>query len=444
MIRPIAVTALAVVVLTSCSSSFGPLDSSPQKELGQKRVNVPWWRQLNDPSLNQDISSAFSENPQLQEIALRIELANAAVAQARASRLPHLNLGFGYEHGRRQEVDFGPYDLSPWRSRAGLSWEIDVTGKLRAAQRSASANREAAVWDLHASRLLLASRIVSTRINLYRFNSEIRTITQSLDSSQRTLHSLVDRSQAGLIPDSHLDKQRAETERMKRAKLDLERLRDLAIVQLRTLRGGHNPSGTAKASFPADLSFSSRPLNELISSHPSVLAAEARVRSAFQLQQAASLDLLPSFQINLLASGGQRSLAERFRVWTAKAGPSLNIPIYDPSRIANLKARRADANIAAAQYRQTVLTILEEVDSARINLASRRSQLAAAKRETQALVNSRKNADEQFHAGLISQIGYLDTERQWLEAKRSQAALHQAMLEAQINLLISTGGGPLL
>ena len=443
MSRFIAATGITVAFLSSCSSSLGPVDQPPHTELAQKRADIQWWRQLNDSSLNQDISSAFAKNPQLHEVALRVELADAAVAKAQASRLPHLNLGFGYTEGRRQEVDFGPYDIAPWRSRAGLSWEIDVTGKLRAAQKSASANREATVWDQHAARLLLANRIASSRIVLYRFNSEIQTTNQSLNAIKSVLAYLTERSQAGLIPDSLLDKRKAEIERIKRVKLELERLRDLTIVQLRTLRGGSSPSQTTKNTFPADLSFTRRPVNELIASHPSVLAAEARVRSAFQLENSARLDLLPSFQLNLLANGGQKSLVSRFMVWTAQAGPSLNIPIYDPSRLATLSSRRAEAKIAATKYRQTILTVLEEIDTARVNLASRRSQLAAAKRQTQALANSMKIAREQFEAGLSSQIEYLDYERQWLEAKRSKARLHQGMLEAQINLLISTGGGRL-
>ena len=443
MIRFIAATSITVAFLSSCSSSLGPVDQPPHTELAQKRADIQWWRQLNDSALNQDISSAFAKNPQLREVALRIEQADAAVDSARAARQPHVNLGFGYTEGRRQEVDFGPYDIAPWRSRAGLSWEIDVTGKLRAAQKSASANREAAVWDLHAARLLLASRVASIRTNLYRFNSEIQTTNQSLNASKRTLATLTERSQAGLISDSLLDKQKAEIERMKRVKLELERLRDLTIVQLRTLRGGSTPSHITKSTFPSGLSFKSVPLNQLIASHPSVLAAEARVRSAFQLKESARLDLLPSFQLNILASGGQKRLVNRFQVWTAKAGPSLNIPIYDPTRLAALSSRRAKAKIAAAKYRQTVLTVLEEMDTARVNLASRRSQLATAKKQTQALANSMKHAREQFEAGLTSQIEYLDYERQWLEAKHSQAALHQGMLEAQINLIISTGGGRL-
>ena len=441
MIKSVVATALAVAFLASCSSN-PPSTDSPQT-FAEKRAGLPWWRQLNDPALDQDVTTALASNPGLRSVAHRIQKADASVAQARASFLPRLNLGLGSRTGRRHEFDVGPYDLPTWQSNAGLSWEIDVTGKLRAAQNSATENRNAAIWDFHAAQLLLASRLASTRMNLYRFNAEIENLTEALAANQGTLKSLTERSKAGLIPDATLDKQRAEDERLRRTKLDLERLRDLTLVQLRTLRGGSNPAKADRKNFPTPSSLSARPLNQLLTSHPELLAAEARVRSAFQLATSARLNLLPSFQINLLANGAQKSLTNRFRVWAAQAGPSLNIPIYDPARIATLKLRQAQAKIASATYRQAVLDILAEIESARINLASRQAQLTTAKRETAALARTRKNAREQFQAGLTSQIELLDTERQWLAAKRSQASLQQAFLAARINLIKATGGGRL-
>ncbi len=441
MFRSVVASSVALALFTSCSTDRSPTDDSPQVVAGEKRVGIPWWRQLNDSALNQDVSAALSSNPGLRAVALRIDQADAAVAGARASTLPRLNLGFGYGEGRRKEIDFGPYDLAPWQSGGQLSWEIDVSGKLRAAQKSAVENRAAAVWDFHSARLLLASRIAAARMNLYRFNAELSNLDNSLLASQGTINFLTERSEAGLIPDSVLEKQRAENERLVREKLDLKRLRDLTVVQLRTLRGGTNPSGITRSNFPSPASLSSRPLNELLASHPGILAAEARVRSAFQLEQSARLDLLPSFQINALAAGSQKNLTDRFIIWTLKAGPSLNIPIYDPVRLAAVKARKSQSKLAAAKYQETVLDTLAEIETARINFASRRAQLAAALRETKALERTRNDAREQFDAGLTSQIEYFDTERRWLDAKRSQATLRQAMLNAQIDLIKATGGG---
>lgn len=443
MIKSVSVTILAAALFTSCSTSTPPVDPAAPRSIAEKRASIPWWRQLNDSSLNKDVEAALSANPNLRSVALRINQADAAVANARAASLPSLNLNFGYQEGRRNEIDSETYDLAPWHSSAGFAWEIDVTGKLRAAQKSASESRNAALWDYHSARLLLTSRIASVRMNLYRFNAEIANLGEALSANKRTLDSLTERSSAGLIPDSILDKQSAEDERLQRTRLELKRLRDITIVQLRTLRGGTNPRGTQQSQLPSPQKISTKPLDQLLASHPAILAAEARVRSAFQLQRSAQLSLLPSFRINLLASGAQQSLTERFQSWTAQAGPSLDIPIYDPARIALVKSRQAKAQIAAAEYRETVLNVLEEIDTARINLASRRAQLASAKRETQSLARSRKNAREQFDAGLTSQIEYLDTERRWLDALRSQSALGQAMLDAHINLIKATGGARL-
>ncbi len=443
MIKSVAAASLFVVVLASCSSSNPSTEPPSQQGFAEKRANISWWRQLNDSSLNRDVEAAFAASPSLQGMALRIEQADAVVAKAKASTLPRLNLGFGYLDGRRQEIDFGPYDLSPWQSSAGLSWEIDITGKLRAAKNSATESRNAAVWDYYSARLLLASRIATVRMNLYRFNAEMANLGEALSANRQVLKVLKERSQAGLVPDAVLDKQLAEDERLKRTKLDLARLRDLAVVQLRTLRGGSNPAGFNRSEFPSPDALASRPLNQLLASHPELLAAEARVRASFQLEQSARLDLLPSFQVNLLASGSQASLADRFKIWTAKAGPSLEIPIYDPARVAALKVNQARAKIASTEYRDAVLKILAEIDSARINLVSRRAQLTAAERETQALARSRISAREQFDAGLTSQVEYLDTERRWLAARRSQVAIRQAMLSARINLIKATGGARL-
>jgi outer membrane protein TolC len=376
----------------------------------------------------------------LQSVALSIDQADAAVANARASLLPRLNLGFGYSEGRKKEVDFGPYSLAPWETSGGFSWEIDVSGKLRAAKRSAQKNRDAAVWDYQAARLLLASRVAASRFNLYRFNQELSHVNESLAASSKTTDVLVERSGAGLIADSMLNKQRAEHDRQIRQKLDLERLRDLSIVQLRTLRGGTAPAETSRKGFPVVNSADSYTLDKALRFHPEILAAEARVRAAFQLEKATRLNLLPSFKIGAFASGRTPSLGNRYRSWITKVGPSLDIPIYDPARLASVKARKAEKESAAANYRKTTLKVLEEFDSARINLRQRTAQLAAVQREIKELESARNFAREQYDAGITSQIEFLDTERRWLEAKRSGATLRQAQLNANLNLIKATGG----
>jgi len=265
-----------------------------------KQTTVQWWRQLGDPSLNSDIRSAFANSPNLRSIALRIDQAEAAVANARAAMLPSLNLGFGYSGGRKENIDFGPYSLAPWETGGNLSWEVDITGKLRAATRASVANTEAAILDYQSAKLLLSSRIAATRLNLYRFNAEIASLNEALAASHDTLSVLTERNTAGLIANSSVSNQRAKNETLKRIQLEVTRLRDLTIVQLRTLRGGSQAGNTSRASFPTFGSSKSKSLDQVLAFHPSLLAAEANVRAAFEMEQVARLNLLPSFKLALL------------------------------------------------------------------------------------------------------------------------------------------------
>jgi len=441
MLRSIVNTCFILALFSGCTNTPDSSALSPEQIRGHSAVGISWLQQFNDQALNKDISTALSNNPDLAAIALRIRQADASVLAARAATQPRLNLGFEYREGQKREANFGPYTLAPWKSIAGLTWELDLSGKLRAASASAQENKAAAIWDFHAARLLLASRLASVRINLYRFNRELSFFQESIKASNACLRVIRERSQAGLISDSVLEKQRAEHEQLVRGELDLTRLRDLTIVQLRSLRGGSNPGNTMRSNFPSPKNLATKPIDELLASHPTILAAEARVRSAFQIEQAARLDLLPSLKINALSSGAQKNLANRFSTWITQIGPSLSIPIYDPIRLASLKARKADAQLASTTYQSTVLRSLREIDSARINLVNRRAQLAAAQRESSSLTQSLAIAREQFEAGLTSLIELLETERRWLKTKRSETSLQQSLLNARLDLIKATGGG---
>lgn len=405
-----------------------------------ERMQQTWWTRYGDSQLNRDVAVALTDNPDLGVIAARLERAEAQVSQSRAAGLPRLNLGIGHREGRKQDVDFGPYNLAPWEGGGQLTWEVDLNGRLRAATRSAKAARNAAFWDLHAAKLKLASRIAATRFNLYRFNAEVALLQESTRASLETVKTLKARADAGIIASSTYHRQQAEYERFKRQLIDVKRLRDITVVQLRTFTGGRAVGGITSSRLPSPKNLTSLPLAKLLQANPTLLAAEARVRSAFQLEKSAKLNLLPSFRLSASATGAGNSLTGRYKLWQHRVGPSLDIPIYDPLRMAKIKVRRAEVKAAAAQYRSAVLRVLSEVDQAQINFKSRQQQLLVAQREIAALDRTRGYAADQFKAGLTSQIEYLDTERQWLEAKRSGVALKQMLLNDHVNLIKALGG----
>lgn len=431
----------------SVSPSSGGLGNHPTwnriPAWAQQRVQAAWWRNYGDSALNADISRAFAGNPDLAVIAARLDRAEAQVKQARAATLPHLNLGVGYRDGRRQNIDFGPYNLAPWEGGGQFSWEIDLTGKLLAATRSSRYARDAAFWDVHAARLQLAGRIASTRFLIYQLNGDISLVKESAAASAKLVSVVRSQSDAGIVSSIQLNEQQAKHEQTRRQVQELERLRQLAIVQLHTLIGSVSQNSSAQSSksqLPHPRQTSRLSINQLLTSHPTLLAAEARVRSAFQMEKSAKLNLLPSFRLNASVIGAGHSLTGRYKTWQYRVGPSLDIPIYDPSRLAQIKVRQAECKLAAAKYQSAVIKVLNEIERAQINFLNRQRQLLSVQKEVASLKQAYDYSQSKFSAGVVSETDPLRAKQNWLMARQKQRALQYALLNDHISFIKATGG----
>ncbi|NNC87760.1 MAG: TolC family protein [Akkermansiaceae bacterium] len=408
-------------------------------------IRQDWWTEFRDPQLNRHVTAALRSNAELAVLGARLAQADAQTLQARAAGWPAIGLGAGYREGREQVRDtaFRPVDLKPWTASAQASWEIDITGKLRAATRSARDARQAAFYDYHAARLLVASQVAEAHFRILRLRGEQALLRESVRANRGILETLRQRREAGIASTTEVRRQEAEHERLERALLDLERLGGLASIQLGTLLGSGRPV-PAGASVGLDAVHTpplpARTTSEVLRHRPDLLAAEARVRSAFQREEAARLALLPSLHLGAAASGAAGTLTTNFRSWIATVGPTLEIPVWDPQRLAAVRVRRAATNESAALYRRVALQAFEEVEAAYLNVGFRIRELAAARREVEALEEARRNTLATFNAGLVSQIELLESERRSLEARRQALAVQHSLLRDRLALVRALGG----
>lgn len=443
-----------MVLLAACSTALTPREEPATAFLTKKlarpdtpswarnRISPQWWKQYRDPELNRDIDTAMCESPDLKVIAARLELANAQVKIAKVAAWPKLNLGYGFRFGRKKEAGEEPYNLAPWTGEANFSWELDVFHRLRRARESTEFNRRAVFWDLSAAKLVLATRIAESRFRIYRLKEEIAVIDDAIEANGEILEILRDRQEAGLISEIEVHRMVAEDEKLNRVKEDLNRLQLLAEVELDTLKGGQERKCDAKGSLPSLPPIPCRSFDEMICSHPSLLAAESRLRSAYRIEESARLDLLPSFTLqgNLMGASPHFFLNE-FKTWTREFGPLLDIPVFDPARHATLASRRSATNEASAEYRAALAQVVGDVDSSYVNLASRKKQLDSVSREVAALGQARNLVTANLKAGIVSQVEVLESERSYFEASRSEAVLRGAILQDHLALIRALGGG---
>jgi multidrug efflux system outer membrane protein len=105
MLKRALIPVAVALALSACA--VGPDYSRPKVELPAAQagadapaVSTDWWKQFDDPVLNQLIDEAVKSNADLQLAAARAEQAAAQAGIARAALLPSLGANAGYQSGR--------------------------------------------------------------------------------------------------------------------------------------------------------------------------------------------------------------------------------------------------------------------------------------------------------------------------------------------------------
>ena len=175
---------------------------------------------------------------------------------------------------------------------------------------------------------------------------------------------------------------------------------------------------------------------EVLARRPDVRAAEQDLRAANARIGVAESAFYPNF--SLTASGGFEALdVKRFLDWENRV---LSLGAGGANR-ANYQAARSRYDEALANYRQTLLVALREVEDALVDLkglARSRSALDAAlnsSRETKSL------SQERFDKGLTSYLDVVDADRTVLQTR---LAISQTEAQQRITLTAlakALGGG---
>jgi len=183
---------------------------------------------------------------------------------------------------------------------------------------------------------------------------------------------------------------------------------------------------------------------ELLRRRPDIAAAERRAAAAAAQAGAASAAFFPT--VTLGANGSLRAgtladlLAAPPLLWSL--GPSLALAAFDGgARQAAVDSARALLEQASAQYRQTVLTAIQEVED---NLALN----AALARQTQllqeSLVEARRALEltlNQYRAGTVSYLNVVAAQTTALSVERSLLDAKSRRLAATNQLLKNLAGG---
>ena len=193
--RVIAATLSASLVLGLAGCATPMLDSTvavpdqfaaaPASETASE---VAWWERYGDPVLSDLIRRAARENRDIKIAAERVRAARAGETISRSSLLPSFG-AVGSRGDQRTDYSGRAQEAVPdMESASGglsVSWEVDLSGRLRAGAAAAAADRMATEDQARGVRLLVLSDVASNYFTLVGALQQLETVRAHLGSSGR-------------------------------------------------------------------------------------------------------------------------------------------------------------------------------------------------------------------------------------------------------------------
>jgi multidrug efflux system outer membrane protein len=128
------------------------------------------------------------------------------------------------------------------------------------------------------------------------------------------------------------------------------------------------------------------------------------------------------------------------RLWQY-AGQSLQY-IYDGGRRwSDIEADTSRFRQGIANYQQIILQSFQEVEDALVSIEKLESQLIELEEVVEASNQSQNISDKRHKHGLSDYFEVIETQKQWLNAKRSAVQVHGNRFIATINLVKALAGG---
>jgi len=404
-----------------------------------------WWSIFHDRELDSLIRRVNVSNQSLRSAVANAEQAAALVKAAKLAFLPTLDADAS---AIRSSGSSSGTTTSRVRNQqsigASLSWEIDLWGRLLHLARATTADAEAAAADVESLKLSLQAQTAQTYFSLRAVDAQRDLLETQIGSYQKSLDLTRNRYAQGVA--SRGDVAQAETQlaSTQASAVDLKLQRATLEHALAVLVGVP----------PSALSLPERTLarrtpgvspgapSQLLERRPDIAAAERRVAAANERIGAARAAFFPSLTLD--AEGGWRGtsglLAAPTRFWSL--GPTLAAPLFDRGQRLAEKAR-ADAAYdgTVADYRQTVLTAMQETEDALAGLRLLAQQADAQDRAVRAARESERIALNQYKAGTVSYLNVAVVQAAALNAERASIELQAHRLNAAVALVKALGGG---
>ena len=464
-LRPLLATSALIgsLVLTSCAIK-PPMQGEDLRSKALPTVKVPdqyamqvkhsgapsnlvkvddvWLKQFQDEELNQLVAEALRNSPDIQVIAARRLQAESLINAASGAQYPGVN-AFGNTGGKAGSSGSGTTGYY-----IGAGWELDLWGRVRTSIAGAGQNARSINADQDAARLSLIATLTKTAWLARVLQEQARLTNESAAAAQVVSDLTAIREKIGASSRADVSASNLSASQAKELALNAALARDQALRAVEVLLGRYPDakllSTTRLPQLPAPIAPGLP--TDLLERRPDIIAAEARVNSAFYATEERRLARLP--KISLTAGFGYIN-SEVFALTkgpTTSLGTGANvfIPLFQGGAIeAQIAYQNAEAQAAIANYGKVALNAFNDVENALNGEATWRERSMLLQSQ---LTEQRRLMDNRRAEFRIGRVDQRQVQQEIIRTNAIEMNWRQGQVDAlaqRVNLYLALGGSPI-
>ncbi len=440
--------AICATLISGCSSFTRTEYQAPELDVpqqwqplrsGQSVLTDFWWKQFQDPQLNQLIEQVLQTNNDLALATLTLREARLEAGLADDDALPQFSSSLSAE----KERDLRSNDTSDtYKASVSVSYELDLWGRV-------SASIDAAKWSAMASaedRESTAQSLAATTASLYwqigYLNEHLTLSEENLNDARQTLELTQSQYQSGAASKLDVLEARQSVTSLEISHSELqqeltEANNAMAILfnqppkdmQLNIHKLPNAPLPEVAAGIPADL----------LARRPDVKSALYELKSALASKDETASSYLPTLTLTGSIGDSSSQLENLLQNPLGTLGAGLVLPFLQWNQM-ELNKQISDVQYQSTivSYRKTLYEAFEDVD----NALSARQQYLYQGEKLKVQYEDTKAAEEiytsQYNNGAIGITDLLDAQQDRRDAEASllenrynqyviQATLYQAL-----------------
>jgi multidrug efflux system outer membrane protein len=424
-----------------------PVEYRQPTESGESIANLGWWEIFDDEYLQALIETALTNNKDLAIAVSRIEEARARYGFVRADQFPFIDAQAGASRGNTFIPGIPAGGISDnFVVAGGLSFEVDLFGKLRRSTESARASLLATEEARRAVMISLIADVANSYLLLLDVDTRLEISRRTLKTRKDSLDIITARFEKGTVP--MIDVNQAEIEQAD-ATVQVAAFERSVVQtenQLNILLGG-NPGviprgGTSRRLAPPQIPVGLP--SELLERRPDVRQAEQLLAA-----QTAQIGVAEALRFPSLGLTGTLGLASNdlsnltdgdSKIWSV--GANLFSPIFNSGQNKRrVEIERARTEQALRGYELTVLQAFREVEDSLVAIRTLADEAQARQVQVTAAQSASMLSKARYNGGVTSYLEVLESDRSLFRSELAESAIRREQLGAYVDLYKALGGG---